>query len=123
MSLKNAEDFVDHWINSWNARDVEAVLSHYHDDIRFFSPIAGQIVNKPYLSGKSALAGYWSEAMKKFDVLRFELDEFTWTPERGLLAMYYIANLNGDRKMVCESQWIEVDGLVHKAAAYYGSAL
>lgn len=32
--------FAAQWIANWNARDVEAVLSHFRDDCVFVSPVA-----------------------------------------------------------------------------------
>jgi ketosteroid isomerase-like protein len=36
----NSDDdaFANAWVQGWNQRDVEAVLSHYADDVEFQSP-------------------------------------------------------------------------------------
>jgi ketosteroid isomerase-like protein len=32
--------FAEQWISAWNDRDVEAVLTHYAEDVLFTSPTA-----------------------------------------------------------------------------------
>ncbi len=123
MTQDEARAFATGWIDAWNRRDLAAVLAHYSDDIRFFSPIAETVAGKPCLEGKAALAAYWERALEKYASLCFTMEEFAYSPERDLLAIYYVADLNGQRRMVCESQWFDGAGLVGRAAAYYGAVL
>jgi ketosteroid isomerase-like protein len=43
MNRMNAIEFAREWEAAWNRRDVEAVLSHFHEDVVFTSPVAKQI--------------------------------------------------------------------------------
>ena len=36
--------FANHWIKAWNSHDLEAILSHYAEDIVFLSPIAAALI-------------------------------------------------------------------------------
>ena len=39
-SCNAAEAFAAHWIEAWNSHDIDAILSHYVDDVEFLSPLA-----------------------------------------------------------------------------------
>lgn len=75
MSTPEPGPFADEWINAWNARDVEAVLTHYADDVVFTSPTAMQVVPESggTVRGKDALRSYWSRALRAIPDLHFEL--------------------------------------------------
>lgn len=70
----DAESFAHQWIADWNARDLDAILAHYAPDVVFSSPKAQEITGLAFVSGKSALASYWRDALERNPELRFELD-------------------------------------------------
>ncbi len=123
MTEDDASAFVEGWFTAWNRRDLEAVLAHYAPDIRFFSPVAAEVAGAAAIEGKEALEAYWRAALEKFDRLEFTLGCFTWDAAQRLLSIHYVAALNGQRRMVCESQWFGEGGKVTRAAAYYGAVL
>jgi len=67
--------FARDWAHSWNSRDLEAVLSHFHDDATFTSPLAARIdpAGGGIVRGKTALRSYWSAALSRNPDLRFEV--------------------------------------------------
>ena len=123
MTEDDASAFVEGWIAAWNRRDLDAVLAHYAPDIRFFSPIAAEVAGAAAIEGKEALNAYWRDALEKYDRLQFTPETFTWDAAQKLLAIHYVADLNGTRRMVCEAQWFDDAGKVARAAAYYGAVL
>ena len=68
-------DFARRWISAWNARDVEAVLTHYADDVVFTSPTALRFApdTAGTVRGKAALRSYWTVALEANPALHFEL--------------------------------------------------
>src|SRR5260370_27407577 len=70
-----AEKFATHWIDSWNRRDLNAVLSHYTEDFEMTSPLIVQIAGESSgkLKGKESIAAYWRKALGSISNLRFEL--------------------------------------------------
>lgn len=70
-----ARKFVDEWIAAWNARDIDAVLAHYDDDIEFTSAFIIRIAGEPTgtLRGKADLRDYLDKALAAVPNLRFEL--------------------------------------------------
>ncbi len=67
--------FANQWIGHWNARDVEAVLAHYADDVVFTSPTALRLIpqSNGTISGKGALRAYWRQALDGNPDLHFAL--------------------------------------------------
>jgi hypothetical protein len=70
-----AEDFAAHWISAWNSHDIEAILSHYGDDVVFLSPVAAQRTGNGRVIGREALRSYWSAGLTAQPELQFELDK------------------------------------------------
>lgn len=70
-----AEHFATDWIASWNAHDLERILSHYADDFEMSSPVIVQVAGEPsgILRGKAAVSAYWEKALGLIPDLQFEL--------------------------------------------------
>ncbi|MDQ3757005.1 MAG: nuclear transport factor 2 family protein [Actinomycetota bacterium] len=68
-------EFATKWVNAWNARDVEAVLAWYADDVVFTSPTARRVVPESggVIQGKDALRSYWVRALEGNTELEFTL--------------------------------------------------
>jgi ketosteroid isomerase-like protein len=75
MDPAGVSAFVGGWLRAWNAHDLDAVLSHFADDVVFTSPVARQLVegSDGVVRGKAALRTYWSEGLRRIPDLRFEL--------------------------------------------------
>ncbi|MDX6698591.1 MAG: hypothetical protein QOE65_1988 [Solirubrobacteraceae bacterium] len=75
MKTPNPVAFADQWVKAWNARDIEAVLSHFADDVVFTSPTAARLVPESggTVHGKHALRSYWTCALEGSPDLHFEL--------------------------------------------------
>ena len=70
-----AQEFAQHWLSAWNSHDLEAILSHYSEDIEMISPYIVLITGEPSgtLRGKKAVGDYWATALAKYPQLHFEL--------------------------------------------------
>lgn len=69
--------FARDWVKAWNDHDLEAILSHYAEDVVFHSPrirvVTGRDVD--YVSGKPELRAYWGKALTLLRDLFFEVDQ------------------------------------------------
>src|SRR5919108_3858133 len=95
-------DFVDDWIEAWNALDVERVLGHFTEDAVFTSPKALETVGSATVRGKAALRDYWGKRKATIRSLRFTLDRLGFDPEARELTIVYEAAIDGRRIRACE---------------------
>ncbi|MFB7615518.1 MULTISPECIES: nuclear transport factor 2 family protein [unclassified Kitasatospora] len=79
MSIDHAfaQRFAEEWVAVWNARDLEAVLAHYTDDVVFASPRIVTFIGEPSgeVRGKEALRAYWAKALAQLPDLHFALED------------------------------------------------
>lgn len=75
VSTPEAAGFADEWCAAWNRRDVDAVLTHFHDDVVFTSPYAAEFVpgSAGIVRGKAALREYWCAALAAVPDLHFDV--------------------------------------------------
>jgi len=75
MNAAEAESFSHHWIAAWNSHDLDAILSHYAEEVVLISPAAAKILQEPTgtLHGKSALRSYFQRGLEVYPDLRFDL--------------------------------------------------
>jgi len=75
MDSNFAQYFAQDWINSWNAHDLDRILSHYDDDFEMTSPAIVQLMGEPTgtLRGKTHVGAYWQKALTLIPDLEFEL--------------------------------------------------
>jgi hypothetical protein len=123
MSLSNPDEFVREWIEAWNRHDIDAVLSHYADDVSFASPKATAIIGHGHLVGKEELRAYWSASVARRPRILFRLDHAAWDPSSRTLAIAYEARVDGHSTRACEMMRFGEDGLVVSGEAFYGAAL
>jgi hypothetical protein len=116
MTREAAELFAKHWIESWNAHDLEAVLSHYSDDFEMSSPFIARFTGEASgtLRGKVAVGDYWKGALEKVPDLHFELIEFFSGANSVTLLYKSILGL-----LATEVFFFNAGGQVIKAAAHY----
>jgi ketosteroid isomerase-like protein len=116
MTRDWAEQFAREWIDSWNAHDLERILSHYADDFQMSSPYIVQFMGEPTgtLKGKERVGAYWRTALDRLPDLRFELIEvFAGTDS---VAIHYRAARG---KIAVEVLFFDENRKVVRAAAHY----
>jgi len=108
--------FAAAWIDAWNAHDLDAVLSHYADDVVFVSPNAIRFTGDPTgrVEGKAALRDYWSKALGQ-PGLRFTLRGAYAGPD-GIAIRYFSSRTGAEAVEVVR---FDADGLVRDSAAFY----
>lgn len=116
MDKSAAETFARSWITHWNARDLDAILGHYSEDIVFHSPRIAPVMGdgRASVSGKPALRDYWQRALDAAPDLHFE-PELVFTGSDALTILY--RNQRGQR--VTETFILSASGEVVLAIAAY----
>lgn len=111
-----ADRFARDWIGAWNAHDLDAILSHYADDIVFHSPRIALVMSEQvdFVSGKPALARYWGKALATVKDLHFTFDRL-YIGSDSLT----IAYRNHRGQHAAETFVFGEDGLVTQSVATY----
>lgn len=116
ITENQARAFAEHWVEAWNSHDLDAIVSHYEDDVVLVSPIAAKILNdrSGTAIGKAQLRQYFKQGLEVYPDLKFELIDVMW----GLssVVLYYI-NQKGTK--AGEFMEINATGKVTKASANY----
>ncbi|MGR8929881.1 MAG: nuclear transport factor 2 family protein [Gammaproteobacteria bacterium] len=75
ITEEQAQAFAKDWIESWNTHDINRVMSHYDDDVEYFSIFLGKLTNNKTgtLRGKENVKEYLSKALGAYPNLHFKL--------------------------------------------------
>jgi hypothetical protein len=65
MTRDEIVEAAHHWIDAWNARDVESVLGHFEESARFTSPKALATKGCAIVEGRAALRAYWRARLRR----------------------------------------------------------
>lgn len=108
----------ERWLGAWNAHDLDAILSHYAEDVEFTSPFVVRLTADPSgtLRGKTALRDYFSRGLAAYPDLRFELIRVLTGVDSVTL---YYRSVNG--LYAAETMQVGGDGLVKRVWAHYGA--
>ncbi len=117
----NPEVFASTWIDEWNRRDIDALVSHYTPDARFVSPVAAKRTGSSVVIGREALAAYWSGALQ-YRKFVFTFESLVWDPVRMVLVIVYRRQVNDGNDRAVETFHFNPDGLVRAGEAMYGAA-
>lgn len=118
ITQDEAERLARDWIDAFNRHDLDAVLSHYADDIEFTSPFVVEVARETSgtLHGKEALRAYFANAIEQYPNLGFELLE-TLTGVDSVSMLY--RSLHRGRLAV-EVMQLNAEGQVAKVTVHYG---
>ena len=116
LTQHTAQTKAQNWVDTWNNRDLDAVMMQYADDVSVCSPLVKRRLNNSdgWLHGKSALRDYFAVGMGNPD-LQFTLKSvhfggqsmsMVYTRENGIQVVDTI-ELNADgpttRMVACYS--------------------
>lgn len=115
LTQNTAQIKAQNWVDAWNKRDLDAVMTHYADDVSVCSPLVKRPLNKSdgWLHGKSALRDYFVVGMGNPD-LQFTLKSV----HVGVQSMSMVyARENGIQ--VVDTMELNADGLTTRMVACY----
>ena len=71
--MLNPQNWARNWVNAWNGRDLDTLLTCYADTIELRSPFAKVYSRDGVVRGKPALREYWGEVLRRLPVLEITL--------------------------------------------------
>jgi ketosteroid isomerase-like protein len=116
ISVLEAREFAETWINAWNSHNIDRIMEHYSEDLEMTTPMMILVMNDQTgtLKGKKNVRAYWEKALEKVPDLRFELiDVFISV---GSLVICYKAVFG---KRAAEIFFFGKDGKVNRSIAHY----
>ena len=120
-----AKEHIERWINAWNNKDLEKVLSLFTENIEFYSPKIKVITpefNSEKVNNKKDLKHYWSTALQKLNRIHFTSKEYYIKGNTCVLE--YVATFDGKSKFLSiEKSEFNENNLIYKASAFYGPQL
>jgi len=110
-----AEKFATEWMESWNAHDLDRILSHYSEDFEMSSPLIARITGEASgkIKGKEHVRAYWAKALERIPDLRFKLLTVLFGVDT--VTLYY----EGPRGPSAEVFRFNADQKVDRAQAHY----
>jgi len=102
------------WVEAWNARDLERVLTLYAEDAVMTSdriPVMG-FDSSGTVRGKDALRAYWGKALGLIPNLHFTVIDVFVSPDS---AVVFYENERGKR--ICEYLRVNEAGLIVQGSA------
>lgn len=113
-----ARQFASDWIAAWNSHDLEAILSHYDENVVLTSPVAAKLLNDPSgtVRGKAALREYFRRGLDAYPNLQFELQDVMF----GLASVVLCYKNQKDTK-TAEFMELGEDGKVIRVVANYSA--
>ncbi len=115
-----AHTFGQQWAQSWNRRDIEAVLSHFTEDCSFESPFAEKHAGTNRVRGKAALRTYWQKAIGDIGDIHFAVDFVAANATKRAITIVYRAHLGQRHLHACERLIFNEQGLVSSGMGLYG---
>lgn len=116
IAADRAAQVAAEWIGAWNAHDLDAILSHYAEELEFTSPLIVQRLKRAdgTLRSKTELRGYFALGVGPGSSLRFELIDVL--PGVDSVTLYY---RNHRGQTVAEMMMLDDDNRIIKAVVHY----
>jgi predicted ester cyclase len=116
MTKDEAWALANHWVEAWNAHDLDLIMTHYEDAIELTSPVAARLlgVSDGKVVGKANLRAYFQRGLEAYPELRFRLEDVLWGLNSVVL---YYTNQKGTR--TAEFMELSAGGKVARVVANY----
>jgi hypothetical protein len=106
------------WFQAFNEKQIESLLSLYHDDAEHYSPKLK--VRHPetagLIKGKAAMRSWWQDAFDRLPTLRYKIIRLT--PYEDRVFMEYIREVAGEEDLYV-GEMLEVENGLIKASAVF----
>jgi hypothetical protein len=119
MTTDQLGEIAYRWFAAFNEKNLESLLSLYHDHAEHFSPKLK--VRHPetngLIQGKAALRAWWSDAFHRLPTLQYEVVRLTAQDNR--VFMEYTRHVMGEDDLSI-GEMLEIDhGLIVKSSVFH----
>jgi ketosteroid isomerase-like protein len=117
---KSAREYAQRWAAAWNRKDLEEILTHFADDVRFSSPKALDAMGVPTVRGKAELREYWRRALARIQTIEFTVVRVVWDSGSREMAIIYDRHVNERHDRAAEVLRFGPTDLVVSGEVFYG---
>ena len=73
-------NLANHWVEAWNAHDLDLIMTHYEDAIELTSSVAARLLGTPdgKVAGKANVRAYFRRGLEAYPELQFRLEDVLW---------------------------------------------
>lgn len=119
MSAESLNQIALRWFDAFNTKDLDSLLSLYHNDATHFSPKLK--VRHPetngLIKGKESLRGWWQDAFDRLPTLHYELMRLTAQDDR--VFMEYVRHVAGENDLFV-GEMLEIRGeLIIRSSVFH----
>lgn len=119
--MKNEEviTLANRWMEAFNTKNLEDLLSLYHEEAQHYSPKlkARQPETNGLIKGKASMRGWWQDAFDRSPSLHYELVRLT--PYQDRVFMEYIRHVANEEDLYV-GEMLEVrDGRIHFSMVFH----
>ena len=116
ITEESANKFAHDWINSWNSHDLDRVMSHYDEDVEYYSSFVAKLLGKTSgkLYGKGNVRNYLQKGLDAYPNLHFVLENVFIGVSSITLQYNSVNNL-----LAAEVFELNEDGLVVRVQCHY----
>lgn len=118
MTRDEALSLANHWVEAWNAHDLDLIMTHYEEGIELTSPAAAHLlgISDGMVKGKANLRAYFQRGLEAYPDLHFQLEDVLCGVNSVVL---YYKNQKGTR--TAEFMELSAAGKVDRVVANYGA--
>ncbi|MGC2327279.1 MAG: nuclear transport factor 2 family protein [Candidatus Sulfotelmatobacter sp.] len=118
MTRDEAWNLASHWIEAWNAHDLDLIMTHYEEGIELTSPVAARLLDTSdgKVKGKTNWRAYFQRGLEAYPDLHFHLEDVLWGVNSVVLCY---KNQKGTR--TAEFMELSAAGKVARVVANYNA--
>jgi hypothetical protein len=119
LTEERAKAFSHEWVSAWNSRNLNVIISHYDDNVVFYSPMIVILLQKAdgNIVGKEPLAAYFKKGLEAYPDLNFSI--YNILVGIDSIALHYRSVMN---LQVVEVMYLNEQGKIVKVVNHYAEA-
>ena len=116
----NLEQIAREWLDAFNTKNLEKLLSLYDDNAQHFSPKLKirQPETNGLIVGKNAMEIWWQEAFERLPSLKYQATSLTANQER--IFMEYIRKVDNEEDLLIAEVLEIKEGKIIGSRVYHG---
>jgi ketosteroid isomerase-like protein len=119
MIASDPREVANRWIDAFNRKDLDQLLSLYDEAAGHYSPKlkARQPETKGYIKGKKALRQWWQDAFERLPYLHYRLVRLT--AEDNRVFMEYVREVKGEEDLYVGEMLELENGRITSSAVFH----